>query len=145
MNRRVRQMELAHGHADQQAEQLAAVWQEQMHLLQEAEAKLAELEKFLGDYMHAGAGAQNMAALLNRRDFIQRIGEAMRYQRALIGRQREQCQVAEQQWRAARAHAEALRSVHTRLHGEAQRQLERGEQAQQDERSGNARPRDEGS
>lgn len=133
MKRRIDQFGRLSDMAGETADQLAAVLAEQQQKLREAEAKLEELKRFQGEYAQGASGAQTMSALLNRREFVQRIGEAMAFQRQVIARQHEACAAAEARWREARTRARAIGSVHQRLRDEDRRTEDRLEQAQLDE------------
>lgn len=133
MKRRIDQFGRLSGMAGEAADQLAAALAEQQRKLHEAEAKLQELQRFQGEYTDGALATQTMSALLNQREFVQRIGEAMVFQRQVIARQRESCVAAEQRWREARARARAIGSVHDRLRDEDRRIEDRSEQAQIDE------------
>lgn len=142
MTRRIEQFGLLSERAGATVEQMVAALAEQRARLREAETRLEDLLRFQGEYTQSQGGVHDMRALLNRREFVQRIGEAMTFQRGVVARQREACAVAEQHLRAAHARACAIDHVHQKLRSEDQRDQERHEQAQMDELSLRARRMD---
>lgn len=139
MSRRSDSMDRAAEIAGERVKDQARALGECQQALGEAEAKLAELERFRGDYA-TSAGAGDVRQLLNRRQFVHKIEEAIAYQRAVIMRLRRALDEQRTHWRDARARAKALDGVSGRLRAGEARTAERLEQAQLDERARQTRP-----
>ncbi len=108
--------------------------------LQQQEARLAELQQYQADYarrFRQGAGdGLGAARLSDYRAFLDRLGEALRQQQALIESIRAECAGLERRWMAARMRLDALGKVSARYHRQELLERERREQAETDERSG---------
>jgi flagellar FliJ protein len=107
--------------------------------LQQQEARLAELEQYQADYaqrFRQGAGdGLGAARLSDYRAFLERLGEALRQQQALIESIRAECAGLERRWAAARARLDALGRVSARYHRQELMVRARREQAETDERA----------
>lgn len=123
--------ELAGEHAGSAGRRLA----EQQQLLASGEAQLRELETFRDEYAGTLRGGVDVRALLNHRQFLQRINEAIEHQRGVVQRQREALEQERIRWLAAHSRAKALESVAQRFQDADRRADERREQAQADERT----------
>lgn len=108
---------------------------EQQQLLASGEAQLKELECFRDEYAGTMHGGVDVRQLLNHRQFLQRINEAIEHQRSVVQRQREALEQERIRWLAARSRAKALDSVAQRFQDADRRADERSEQAQADERT----------
>ncbi len=125
--------EVAEQKAEKALQQLASSQQQ----VTDMEQRLSELKQFRIDYTRTADPTTlgNMQAILNRRNFIHRIEEAIIYQRNLLGKAREEHHLVEQAWRKQRAQAKALDRVCERRSDEARRASDRTEQAMLDELS----------
>lgn len=135
MTRRTQTMQ----HVSQLAVESAdAAMQELAHkqqALSEGEAQLAELLLFQREYQHGACGVHPMGELLNRQQFLQRIGDAIGFQQRLIEQLREALATQRKIWLQARNRAKALGGVAQHLQADDARADERKEQREADERS----------
>ncbi|KZC16065.1 flagellar export protein FliJ [Rhodanobacter sp. FW510-R12] len=134
MNSRTKQLEPAVEQARQRSEEALAKLAAQQQQLARAELQLGELQRYRGEYAAAGDAALGVAALLNRRKFVERIDQAITQQTAEVGRQSRQLEQMRERWQQAHARESALDSV-VAQHREHERRAEaRHEQAEVDER-----------
>jgi flagellar FliJ protein len=107
------------------------------------QAKLEELLAYRDQYTRAfeasGGAGLDANRLQDYRVFLQRLGEAIRQQQALIAQCCAQHEQTRQQWIATRSHSQAIDKVVDRYVREEQNQQQRREQREQDERA--QRPR----
>ncbi len=129
----VRASEVAEKKAEKALQKLASSQQQ----VTDMEQRLVELEQFRTDYTRTADPTTlgNMQAILNRRNFIHKIEEAIIYQRNLLGKTRAEHHLVEQAWRKQRAQSKALDRVCERRSDEARRASDRTEQAVLDELS----------
>lgn len=134
MSSRTKQLEPAVEQARQRSEDALAQLATQQQALARAEHQLSELRRYRLEYAATGDGAQSVAALLNRQQFIERIDQAILQQEAEIVRQSRQLTRVRDHWQQAHARESALDSV-VAQHRERERRAEdRHEQAEVDER-----------
>jgi flagellar protein FliJ len=99
-----------------------------------AEQQLADLRTYREDYGVIPTGS-NVAGLVNRQQFLQRIDTAIVHQMSEVVRRQHMLVVAQDKWMEARGRAKALDSVTTRYREDERKAEERRDQAQADERS----------
>ncbi len=112
---------------------------EQQQRLAKAEAQLAELRRYREEYAET-AGGVTVSALLNRRQFVERIDGVIAQQINEVARQQRQLEHVRGQWRDAHAREQALGSVIDRYREQERKVEERREQAEIDERMQYRRP-----
>lgn len=112
---------------------------EQQQRLAKAEQQLAELERYRGEYAEATSGV-TVSALLNRRQFVERIDQVIGQQRMEVARQQRLLDHVRGQWRDAHAREQALGSVIDRYREQERKSEERREQNEIDERMQHRRP-----
>ena len=134
MNSRAQQLQPAVEQARQRSEDALAQLATQQQLLARAEHQLSELQRYRQEYAAAGDGAQSVAALLNRQQFVERIDRAIVQQEAEVARQTRQLAQVRDHWRRAHARESALDSVVAQHREEERRAADRHEQAEVDER-----------
>lgn len=134
MNSRAQQLQPAVEQARQRSEDALAQLATQQQLLARAEYQLSELQRYRQEYAAAGDGAQSVAALLNRQQFVERIDRAIVQQEAEVARQTRQLAQVRDHWRRAHARESALDSVVAQHREEERRAADRHEQAEVDER-----------
>nr|WP_279237415.1 flagellar export protein FliJ [Dyella sedimenti] len=112
---------------------------EQQQRLAKAEQQLAELQRYRQEYAEASGGV-SVSALLNRRQFVERIDQVIAQQAVEVARQQRQLDHARGQWREAHAREQALDHVIDRYREQERKSEERREQAEIDERMQYRRP-----
>jgi flagellar FliJ protein len=105
----------------------------------EAEAKLAELQRYHVDYAQsfsrrATAGSSGLA-LRDFQAFLTRLAEAAKAQEQIVARAREDLAAETHHWQGAARRAKAIGVVVDRWRGEELRVQERREQQETDERA----------
>jgi len=134
MNSRAQQLQPAVEQARQRSEDALAQLATQQQLLARAEHQLSELQRYRQEYAAGGDGAQSVAALLNRQQFVERIDRAILQQEAEVARQNRHLAQVRDHWRRAHARESALDSVVAQHREEERRAADRHEQAEVDER-----------
>lgn len=99
------------------------------------ESQLADLHRFREEYIGSDSAATNVAALVNRRRFLDRINEAITFQLAQIERQRRLLEEERKSFREIQAHSQALGKVVQRLTDDQRAHEDRAEQGESDERA----------
>jgi flagellar protein FliJ len=127
--------DLAHDRQEAAMQKLA----EQQQRLAKAEAQLAELRRYREEYAETSSGV-TVSALLNRRQFVERIDNVIAQQINEVARQQRQLEQVRGQWRDAHAREQALGSVIDRYREQERKVEERREQAEIDERMQYRRP-----
>jgi len=127
--------DLAHERQEAAMQRLA----EQQQKLAKAEQQLEELRKYRAEYADTQGGV-SVSALLNRRQFVERIDQVIAQQVNEVARQRRHLDGARNQWREAHAREQALGSVIDRYREQERKSEERREQAEIDERMQHRRP-----
>lgn len=141
MNSRARQLLPAVEQAKQRSDEALVQLAAQQNVLAKAEHQLAELRRYREEYAASGDGALNVATLLNRQQFVERIDQAIMQQQGEIARQQKLLAQVRDHWQRTHARESALESV-VAQHRELERQAEdRHEQAEVDERMQYRRPR----
>jgi flagellar FliJ protein len=112
---------------------------EQQQRLAKAEAQLAELRRYREEYAETNSGV-TVSALLNRRQFVERIDTVIAQQINEVARQQRQLEQVRGQWRDAHAREQALGTVIDRYREQDRKVEERREQAEIDERMQYRRP-----
>jgi len=107
--------------------------------LRESEAKLAELQAYLADYLRdfskrAGRGI-SAASARGYQSFLTRLEVALREQTELVNRARAQRAEQLTKWRGAARRSAAVERVAQRYRSEEQGRVERREQSEADERA----------
>ncbi|WP_440224673.1 flagellar export protein FliJ [Dokdonella sp. MW10] len=123
--------DLAGDRTDEATRKLA----ERMRGVEGEEAQLAELERFRAEYLDAEPAATNVAALVNRRRFLDRINEAITFQHAQIARQKRLLEEERKRFLQVQAQSKALDNVVQRLTDEQRRVEDRHDQGEADERA----------
>ena len=107
--------------------------------LQEAEKKLAELERYAVEYraaLHARTtGGIDVTQLRAFHGFIAKLGDAVSQQGAIVDRAREDCALLRQRWLDASRRTQAVGKVIEHASTEERRVVERREQNDSDERA----------
>ena len=127
--------DLAHERQEAAMQRLA----EQQQKLAKAELQLEELHKYRAEYAESQGGV-SVSALLNRRQFVERIDQVIAQQVNEVTRQRRALDGVRNQWREAHAREQALGSVIDRYREQERKSEERREQAEIDERMQHRRP-----
>lgn len=104
-----------------------------------AEQQLAELERYRLEYADEGSGV-SVSALLNRRQFVERINQVIAQQALEVARLNRQLDQARGQWRDAHARERALVMVIDNYREQERKSEDRREQAEIDERMQYRRP-----
>ncbi|WP_243047641.1 flagellar export protein FliJ [Dyella sp. RRB7] len=104
-----------------------------------AEQQLAELERYRQEYADTSGGV-SVSALLNRRQFVERIDQVISQQIVEVARLNRQLDQARGQWRDAHARERALGSVIDSYREQERKSEERREQSEIDERMQHRRP-----
>lgn len=112
---------------------------EQQQKLAKVEQQLEELQKYRAEYAETSGGV-SVGALLNRRQFVERIDQVIAQQITEVARQRRFLDGARNQWREAHAREKALGSVVDRYREQDRKSEDRREQAEVDERMQYRRP-----
>lgn len=107
--------------------------------VQEAETKLLELQRYLGEYeqqfaARAGQGI-GVTDLRDYQAFLARLGDAIRQQRGLVQRAQSERDAERLRWQDAAKRAKALDHVVGQWQAEERRTLEKREQRDTDERA----------
>lgn len=105
----------------------------------EGEAKLAELERYKGEYeqafaQRAGRGI-SVTDLRDYQAFLARLAEAIKQQQALVNRARAEHQAERLRWQEALKRSKALGHVVERWQAEERHVTEQREQRESDERA----------
>lgn len=108
-----------------------------------AEQQLAELERYRLEYADTSGGV-SVSALLNRRQFVERIDQVIAQQAVEVARLNRQLDQARGQWRDAHARERALGSVIDTYREQERKSEDRREQAEIDERMQHRRPTNNG-
>lgn len=107
--------------------------------LQDAEKRLAELERYAVEYraaLHARtAGGIDVTQLRAFHGFIAKLGDAISQQGAIVDRAREDCALLRQRWLEASRRMQAVGKVIEHASTEERRVVERREQNANDERA----------
>jgi len=128
-------VDLAHERQETAMQRMA----EQQQRLAKAEQQLEELRKYRSEYAETQGGV-SVSALLNRRQFVERIDQVIGQQINEVARQRRFLDGARNQWQEAHAREQALGSVIDRYREQERKSEERREQAEVDERNQHRRP-----
>ncbi|HET6554921.1 MAG TPA: flagellar export protein FliJ [Dyella sp.] len=128
-------VDLAHERQETAMQRLA----EQQQKLAKAEAQLTELRRYREEYAQPANGV-TVSALLNRRQFVERIDQVIGQQINEVARQQRMLEQVRGQWRDAHAREQALGSVIDRYRDQERKIEERREQAEIDERMQHRRP-----
>jgi flagellar FliJ protein len=107
---------------------------EQQRRMAYVQKQLEDLERYRREYS-LSAGGLTVSALLNRQQFVDRIGQAIVQQVREVERQRRVLEAARLQWLQTHARERALDSVVERFRVQEQQSEQRQEQAEMDERS----------
>jgi flagellar FliJ protein len=106
---------------------------EQQQRVAKAEQQLTELRRYREEYADTSGGV-SVAALLNRRQFVERIDQVIAQQTTEVARLHRQLDHVRGQWHDAHARERALGSVIDRYREQERKSEERREQAEVDER-----------
>ena len=102
-------------------------------------AKLEELrayrDQYARDFEATSGSGLDAARLQDYRVFLNRLGEAIRQQEALIAQCQNQHEQTRRQWVETRGHSQAIDKVVDRYRRQEDRDLNRKEQQEQDERA----------
>jgi flagellar FliJ protein len=128
-------VDLAHERQETAMQRMA----EQQQKLAKAEKQLEELRKYRAEYAEAEGGV-SVSALLNRRQFVERIDQVIAQQINEVARQNRVLDGVRNQWREAHAREQALGSVVDRYREQERKSEDRREQAEIDERMQHRRP-----
>lgn len=104
-----------------------------------AEQQLLELERYRDEYSDTSGGV-SVSALLNRRQFVERIDQVISQQVIEVARLNRQLDQVRGLWRDAHARERALGSVIDTYREQERKSEERREQAEVDERMQYRRP-----
>lgn len=104
-----------------------------------AEQQLAELERYRQEYADTSGGV-SVSAMLNRRQFVERIDQVIAQQVVEVARLNRQLDQARGLWRDAHARERALGSVIDTYREQERKSEERREQSEIDERMQHRRP-----
>ena len=112
---------------------------ESQQYLEAQRAKLEELRAYRDQYARDFEASSGMgidaARLQDYRVFLNRLGEAIRQQEALITQCCSQHEQTRQQWVETRSHSQAIDKVVDRYRQQERREYDRKEQQEQDERT----------
>ena len=112
---------------------------ESQQFLDAQKAKLEELrsyrEQYARDFTASGGNGLQATRLRDYRVFLNRLGEAIAQQEALISRYESQHEETRQCWVDSRGHSQAIDKVVDRYRQQEHQQQERREQLEQDERA----------
>ena len=115
----------------------------QQHL-QAQEAKLEELRSYRDQYAKAfeasGGAGLGAARMRDYRIFLNRLGEAISQQEALIAQCQAQHEQTRRQWMASRNQSRAVDKLVDRYRSQEDRQQQRTEQKEQDDRAQRSTP-----
>jgi flagellar FliJ protein len=106
---------------------------EQQQRVAKAEQQLTELRRYREEYADTSGGV-SVAALLNRRQFVERIDQVIAQQTTEVARLHRQLDHVRGQWHDAHSRERALGSVIDRYREQERKSEERREQAEVDER-----------
>jgi flagellar FliJ protein len=112
---------------------------EQQQRLAKAEQQLSDLCRYREEYAETSGGV-TVTALLNRRQFVERIDQVIAQQGTEVARLNRQLDHVRGQWREAHAREQALSQVIDRYREQERKSEERREQAEIDERMQHRRP-----
>jgi flagellar protein FliJ len=112
---------------------------EQQQRFAKAEQQLTELQRYRQEYADTSGGV-SVSALLNRRQFVERIDQVISQQAIEVARQQRQLDHVRGQWHDAHSRERALGSVIDRYREQERKSEERREQAEIDERMQHRRP-----
>ena len=127
--------DLAHERQESAMQKLA----EQQQRVAKAEQQLTELQRYRQEYAETTGGV-TVSALLNRRQFVERIDQVIAQQINEVARLQRQLDHVRGQWRDAHAREQALGSVIDRYREQERKSEDRREQAEVDERMQYRRP-----
>jgi len=107
---------------------------ESQRLLARQEAQLQEMERYLGEYGAAKAGAAIAPALLaNREAFLRQLAEALRWQAGAVNEARNRLEMARQNWMGRHRDTGVVDCLLDRSHGHERQDQERRAQRELDE------------
>jgi flagellar FliJ protein len=112
---------------------------EQRNQLAAAQTQLEELRKYRNEYGSISNGS-DVATLINRQQFLQRIDMAIVQQMSEVVRREKAVAVAQEKWTHARGRAKALDLVTGNYREQERKAEDRREQSQADERSQYRKP-----
>lgn len=105
----------------------------------DAENKLGDLERYAGEYQrqYTGRVANGMSVteLRDYQAFLARLNEAIRQQRAIVQRARQECDVERGRWQDAARRVKALDHVAGQWREQERRAADKREQNEIDERA----------
>ena len=112
----------------------------------DAESKLAELERYRGEYekgftQRLGPG-MGVMQLRDYQAFLGRLGDAIRQQQSVVQRARAERDAEQQRWQQAARRVKAIDHVADQWQSEERRAADRREQRDTDERGQRIRTRD---
>jgi len=136
---RIRQLKTAHGILESDERHKAQTLASSERVVNESEAKLAELdgyrEAYLRDFASRAGGGMTAARARDYQAFLARLDEALREQSEVVARARAQRTELLARWRGAARRSATVDRALKRSLGEEQRRLERREQSESDERA----------
>jgi flagellar FliJ protein len=112
---------------------------EQRNQLAAAQTQLDELRKYRDEYGSISSGS-DVATLMNRQQFLQRIDMAIVQQMSEVARREKAVVAAQEKWTQARGRAKALDLVTGNYREQERKAEDRREQSQADERSQYRKP-----
>ncbi|WP_430391045.1 flagellar export protein FliJ [Dyella sp. 20L07] len=112
---------------------------DQQQRVAKAEQQLVELQRYRQEYADTPGGV-SVTALLNRRQFVERIDQVITQQTTEVARLHRQLDHIRGLWRDAHAREKALDSVIDRYREQERKTEERREQSEIDERMQYRRP-----
>jgi len=122
--------QLAQSRETDAARQLA----ESQRLVQQQEAQLQEMERYLCEYSGSRIGAAMAPALLaNREAFLRQLAEALRWQAGAVAEAHQRLQQARDQWVGKHRDTDVLEHLIQRSHKDELRTQERRLQRELDE------------
>lgn len=114
--------------------------------LSDAENKLTELERYLGEYekgfTERAGGGLGVTQLRDYQAFLSRLSEAIRQQQTVVQRARAERDAEQQRWQQAARRVKAIDHVVDQWQAEERRAADRREQRDTDERGQRIRSRD---
>ena len=121
--------------ADQREDEAMRMMAECQRVVADHEARLAELQRYLQDYVNSSVTASTPALINNRHAFMAKLREAENYQKNVLVQARERCEAERARWLLKRRDVGVLEQLAASYRVQERQQVERQIQKDSDERA----------
>lgn len=104
-------------------------------IVAEHETRLAELQRYLQDYVNNNVASSTPALISNRHAFMAKLREAENFQKSLLAQAKERCEAERTRWLLKRRDVGVLEQLAASYRTQERQQVERQSQKDSDERA----------